>query len=177
MILGPHPLACILPPDMLERLILNGSQEQRQDALRTLARDNSLRSLRAQNLALRIGSFPPLPAHVGVDGVPNRTVFDCTSTEDLRSARRVRAEGEEATGDVAVDEAYDGLGATSGSIWDVYERNSIDGEGMPLQRLPSTTAASYDNAFWDGQRDGLRRRRRPGVRPLHDRRSTSSATS
>ena len=96
MILGPHPLACILPPDMLERLILNGSQEQRQDALRTLARDNSLRSLRAQNLALRIGSFPPLPAHVGVDGVPNRTVFDCASTEDLRSARRVRAEGEEA---------------------------------------------------------------------------------
>ena len=150
MILGPHPLACILPPDMLERLILNGSQEQRQDALRTLARDNSLRSLRAQNLALRIGSFPPLPAHVGVDGVPNRTVFDCTSTEDLRSARRVRAEGEEATGDVAVDEAYEGLGATYRLFWDVYERDSIDGEGMPLNGYVHY-GRGYDNAFWDSQ--------------------------
>jgi Zn-dependent metalloprotease len=150
MIFGPHPLACILPADMLERLVLNGSQEQRERALRTLARDNSLRSLRAQNLALRTQSFGPLPAHVGVQGVPNRTIYDCASTEDLRSARRVRGEGDEATGDVAVDEAYDGLGATYRLYWEVYERDSIDGEGLPLNGYVHY-GRDYDNAFWDSQ--------------------------
>ena len=150
MIFGPHPLACVLPPDMLERLVLNGSQEQRERALRTLARDNSLRSLRAQNLALRTQSFGPLPTHVGVQGVPDRTIFDCTSTEDLRSARRVRGEGDEATGDLAVDEAYDGLGATHRLYWEVYERDSIDGEGLPLNGYVHY-GRDYDNAFWDSQ--------------------------
>jgi Zn-dependent metalloprotease len=150
MIFGPYPLACVLPPDMLERLVLNGSQEQRERALRTLARDNSLRSLRAQNLALRTQSFGPLSAHVGVEGVPNRTIFDCTSTEDLRGARRVRGEGDQATGDVAVDEAYDGLGATHRLYWEVYERDSIDGEGLPLNGYVHY-GRDYDNAFWDSQ--------------------------
>jgi Zn-dependent metalloprotease len=150
MFLGSHSLACILPPDMLERLILNGSDEQRQSALRTLARDNSLRSIRAQNLAFRAGSARQLPVHVGVDGVPNRTIFDCAGTEDLRGARRVRAEADDATGDVAVDEAYDGLGATYRLFWDVYERDSIDGEGMPLNGYVHY-GHDYDNAFWDSQ--------------------------
>jgi len=150
MILGPYPLACILPPDMLERLILNGSQDQREWALRTLARDNSLRSLRAQNVALRVQSSRPLPVHVGVDGVPNRTIFDCGSTEDLRSARRVRGEGDKATGDVAVDEAYEGLDATYRLYWEAYERDSIDGEGMPLNGYVHY-GRDYDNAFWDSQ--------------------------
>ncbi len=150
MILGSHPLACILPPDMLERLILNGSQDQRQQALRTLARDNSLRSLRAQNLALRTQSPRALPVHVGVDGVPNRTIFDCGSTEDLRGGRRVRGEGDEATGDAAVDEAYEGLGATYQLYWEAYDRDSIDGEGMPLNGYVHY-GKDYDNAFWDSQ--------------------------
>jgi Zn-dependent metalloprotease len=150
MTLGPHPLTCILPPDMLERLILNGSEEQRRRALRTLARDNSLRSLRAQNIALRSQSFRPVPAQVGVDGVLNRTIFDCGAMEDLPGARRVRGEGDDPTGDVAVDEAYEGLGATYRLFWEAYERDSIDGEGMALNGYVHY-GRGYDNAFWDSQ--------------------------
>jgi Zn-dependent metalloprotease len=150
MSLGPHSLTCILPPDMLERVILNGSPEQRQTALRTLARDNSLRSVRSHNLALRTEAVRQLPMHVGEEGVPNRTIFDCATTEDPSRARRVRGEGDEPTGDLAVDEAYDGLGATFGLFWDVYERDSIDGDGMPLNGYVHY-GRGYDNAFWDGQ--------------------------
>ena len=61
----------------------------------------------------------------------------------------MRAEGGAATGDAAVNEAYDGLGATW-ELWSTaYSRDSLDGKGMPL--LASVHyGRNYDNAFWDG---------------------------
>ena len=147
---GFHTIACILPPDMLERVVLNGTPEQRENALRTLSQDNSLRSLRAQNLALRAGGARQLPAHVGQDGVPDRTIYDCGSTTDTSGARRVRGEGDGPTGDAAADEAYDGLGDTYRMYWEVYDRHSVDGDGMPLNGYVHY-GTEYDNAFWDGQ--------------------------
>jgi Zn-dependent metalloprotease len=52
---------------------------------------------------------------------------------------------------VAVDEAYDGLGATYQLFWDIYDRDSIDDEGLPLDGVVHY-GVEYDNAFWDGQR-------------------------
>jgi Zn-dependent metalloprotease len=63
----------------------------------------------------------------------------------------VRREGDPATGDPAADEAYDGLGATYALFWDVFERDSIDGRGLPLQAVVHY-GEEYDNAFWDGER-------------------------
>ncbi len=63
----------------------------------------------------------------------------------------MRIEGAPASGDAAVDEAYDGLGATFDLYWDVYERNSIDDEGLPLDATVHY-GTDYDNAFWNGQR-------------------------
>jgi Zn-dependent metalloprotease len=61
----------------------------------------------------------------------------------------VRSEGAASTGDIAVDEAYDGAGATYDLFYEIYERNSIDDRGM---RLDSTVhyGMNYDNAFWNG---------------------------
>ena len=61
----------------------------------------------------------------------------------------VRREGDAPTGDVAVDEAYDGLGATFALFWEAYQRNSIDDAGMPLDATVHYDQ-DYDNAFWDG---------------------------
>ena len=105
-------LACILPPDILERVILEGTPEQRRAALNTLATDNALRSLRAQNAIIRASGGRPLDPNVAEGGKPLRTIFDCTHTQDPASARIVRSEGDGPTGDAAADEAYDGLGAT-----------------------------------------------------------------
>ena len=81
---------------------------------------------------------------------PNRTIADAHNDETLPGAV-VREEGDDPTGDVAVDEAYDGLGATFALFSEVYGRNSIDGAGLPLDATVHY-GVEYDNAFWDGQR-------------------------
>ena len=61
----------------------------------------------------------------------------------------VRGEGSPASGDAAVDAAYDNAYA----VWEFYQalfgRDSLDARGM---RIDSTVhyAASFDNAFWNG---------------------------
>jgi Zn-dependent metalloprotease len=151
MIRHRHTIRCILPPDMLERIILNGDRDQRAAALQTLSRDNSLRAIRAQNAVLRAQAPRTLSAQVAEGGQPFRTIFDCGHSEDPASARIVRNEDDDQpTGDAAADEAYDGLGATYKLYWDVYERDSIDDEGLPLKGYVHY-GDNYDNAFWDGQ--------------------------
>jgi hypothetical protein len=43
------PVRCILPPVILQRIAQRGDEDQRRRALHTLARDTSLRAIRAQN--------------------------------------------------------------------------------------------------------------------------------
>jgi Zn-dependent metalloprotease len=144
------PVRCILPPDILLRIAQRGDEEQRRRALHTLARDTTLRAFRAQNAILRAQGGRPIGAEVAEEGAPQRTIYHCASSEDLASATVARGEGDGPTGDAAVDEAYDGLGATYKLFWDAYRRNSIDDEGLPLKGYVHYGDA-YDNAFWDGQ--------------------------
>ena len=81
---------------------------------------------------------------------PNRTIADADSGDSL-PGRVVRREGEPSVGDLAADEAYDGLGATFALFADVYGRNSIDGAGLPLDATVHY-GRLYDNAFWNGER-------------------------
>jgi hypothetical protein len=62
-----------------------------------------------------------------------------------------RKEGAGPTGDAAVDEAYDGLGATWKLFREIYGRDSVDGAGLPLDGTVHY-GKNYDNAFWDGSR-------------------------
>lgn len=78
-----------------------------------------------------------------------REVYDAENRTTL-PGRLVRAEGEPATGDVAVDEAFDGFGATDALFRDVFARTSIDDAGMTLSGTVHYGQA-YDNAFWDGR--------------------------
>jgi Zn-dependent metalloprotease len=60
----------------------------------------------------------------------------------------VRREGQRPASDKAVNQAYDGLGATYNYYWSNFQRDSIDGQGLPLLGLVHY-ATNYDNAFWD----------------------------
>ncbi len=61
----------------------------------------------------------------------------------------VRVEGQSATGDPAVDEAYDALGASYDFFWKVHGRDSIDNQGFAL--IGSVHyGQEYENAFWNG---------------------------
>jgi Zn-dependent metalloprotease len=143
----------IVPPYVLESIVLRGSGAQRAAALRTLAVDASRRQARSVNAALR-GSGP----REGPDALatlppagPDRTISDAGHGTSVTGLPVVRSEGSPPTGDAAVDEAYDGLGHTYAFWRDAYGRRSIDDADMPLSGVVHY-GVDYDNAFWDGRR-------------------------
>lgn len=79
---------------------------------------------------------------------PLRRVHDAHGTQDL-PGDVVRDEGGDPTGDVAADEAYDGLGATWSLYREAYGRDSLDDKGLALDATVHY-GTDYDNAFWDG---------------------------
>lgn len=143
-----HAIFCILPPHILRSMAQNGTPQQRRAALDTMATDNTFRALRA-GPRLAPAMRKRLRA-MALEGEKQRTIYEAHNTENLPGGI-VRAEGGPATGDPAVNEAYEGLGATYDFFWEAYDRNSIDDEGLPLDATVHY-GQQYDNAFFDGQR-------------------------
>ena len=79
-----------------------------------------------------------------------RAIFTAKNSETL-PGKAVRSEGQPKSGDKAVDEAFDGLGHTFDFFADVFQRNSIDDNGLPLNATVHY-GDGYNNAFWNGQR-------------------------
>ena len=137
-------LNCIVPPYMLREIINNGTQQQRQQALRTIV---SAEAIRVQREIISKEGPPEAILEAGAGGL-NRIVYSADNGGSL-PGREVRTEGGPPTGDPAADEAYDGAGATYSLFFDIFNRDSIDGAGL---RLDSTVhfRTGYDNAFWNG---------------------------
>ncbi|PLZ99813.1 peptidase M4 family protein [Fischerella thermalis CCMEE 5268] len=133
------PICCIVPPHMLENIVVNGNEQQRSWAFHTLNISSQFRGRRNVVGAVNFAVSP---------GEKRRTIFDAKSTEQLPGTL-ARGEGDPPSNDIAVDEAYDGAGATYDLYYEVFERNSIDDKGL---RLDSTVhyGLKYDNAFWNG---------------------------
>src|SRR5512140_3387802 len=140
-----HSLQCILPPYILKNIVANGSASQKQAAVAAVVASAQLRG-RRQALAEASISAATLATAPGAG--KQRRVFTAANGSTLPGTL-VRDEGGPAVSDVAVNEAYDGAGATYDLYWEVYQRNSVDGNGL---RLDSTVHYdnNYDNAFWDG---------------------------
>ena len=145
-----RPITCIVPPHLLLRVIREGDDAEREAALRTLAVDESFRLARAQLAALQRPAASRVAIVGGLGGQPHRTIFDQENSEAIALGRVVRSEGDPAVDDPAVNEAYDGFGATYSFFWDVFGRDSLDDEGHPLLGLVHY-GRDYGNAFWDGQ--------------------------
>ncbi|WP_342375287.1 M4 family metallopeptidase [Myxococcus stipitatus] len=145
-----HSIHCILPPYLLRSIAENGTPQQRVKALRTVATDSTFRALRfAGGRVAAVPAVRRVPAMM-VESQRQRTIYDLKG-EEAFPGTLVRTEGQGACGDLAADEAYDGLGATYDFFWDVLGRDSIDGDGMSLQAYVHY-GKDYDNAFWDGRR-------------------------
>lgn len=146
-----NPLYCIVPPYMLEQIIQNGTTEQQALAQLSLAVTSAFRQNR---LAFARGDIPTGGIAMVAGAVPSaavkqRSVYTANNSSSLPGTL-VRQEGQPPSGDVAVDEAYDGAGYTYDLYENVYKRNSIDNKGMSL--LSSVHyQTGYDNAFWNGQ--------------------------
>ncbi|MFT4156391.1 MAG: M4 family metallopeptidase [Microbacterium sp.] len=81
---------------------------------------------------------------------PNRTISDAAGTKQLPGII-VRTEDDAPVGDVTVNQAFDGLGATFELLLSAFHRNSLDDAGAPLNASVHY-GLDYDNAFWDGER-------------------------
>ncbi len=146
----PHPaMACAVPPHVLERIVRNGSDQQRSWALSTLIQDGSHRTLRDHNARLRVARRGVEPRWPAPPAGPRRSVSDAAGAETL-PGRLVRVEDGSIVADPAVNEAYDGLGATFAFLSTVLGRDSIDDEGMALLATVHY-GDHYDNAFWNGR--------------------------
>jgi len=138
----------IVPPYLLARI---AELDDERFAVAAEAARRALRHeapFRAARLSFSLDESDNLVVEVGAG--PNRTIADAGHLEELPGTV-VRSEGDEPTGDDAVDEAYDGLGATFALFSEVYQRNSIDGAGHPLDATVHF-GTQYDNAFWNGER-------------------------
>lgn len=140
-----HPLLCIVPPYVLAHLARLRDPDLRsvaEAAMRTLVLSERLRGERHA-----IGDIAPRT--VTPTGTRRRTIFDAREGGAL-PGELVRGEEDPPSADPAVNEAYDGLGATYDLFLDRFGRRSIDGKGMRLDASVHYRRL-FNNAFWNGR--------------------------
>ncbi|KPI17906.1 Bacillolysin [Actinobacteria bacterium OK074] len=143
---GFEPVFCtIVPPHVLDTLARNSDAALSDPARRTLERDSLERTRR--RLTTVIGATAVAPAPVA--GEPHRTIYDAKHGTTLPGTK-VRSEGQDPGKDATVNRAYAGLGDTFDLYLKAYGRNSIDGNGLPLNASVHYDK-DYDNAFWNGE--------------------------
>ncbi|MGA4848772.1 M4 family metallopeptidase [Streptomyces sp. G5(2025)] len=145
---GFEPVFCtIVPPHVLDTLARHQDPALAAPARRTLERDAVERTRR--RLTTVIGApAVALPEGAAADK-PHRTIHDAGHRTEL-PGRKVRGEGDKPGKDATVNRAYAGLGATFELFQKSYERNSIDGGGLPMNATVHY-GEDYGNAFWNGE--------------------------
>src|SRR5262245_27515412 len=105
-----HSIFCILPPHILRNIARNGTSEERDFALTTLASDQTMRTSRL-TYSLAGGLKAPHPADALALPHEKRSICNAGHTQDL-PGKLARGEGQAAVSDAAVNQAYEGLGDT-----------------------------------------------------------------
>jgi Zn-dependent metalloprotease len=138
---GDAHINFIIPPHMLDEISKRGKPHQKEWALHNLNVAGFVRGRRSIT-----GILPQAP----VIGHKYRVVYNCHRAADQPpSGTLVRKEGDPVSKDPAVNEAYDGAGATYDFYHDVFGRSSIDDRGMSITSYVHYDE-KFDNAFWDG---------------------------
>ena len=138
-----RPICHIVPPHMLEHIAERATGPAADNARMSLVIDQEQRELRRRG-----------GDRGGDDEKPDRTdarrtVYDTKHSRDL-PGDVARREDAPATDDKGVDEAYFGLGATWRLYHEVYGRESLDDDRLPL-RATVHYARDYNNAMWNGR--------------------------
>ncbi len=124
----------VVPPHVLQDIATRNTKND--DFLKTY---NKTKDMQDTPVAFR-------PRVAGNNG--EREVYDAKAKENL-PGDRARFEGEKATGNEEVDNAYDYTGFIREFYKKEFGRNSIDDQGM---KFISTVnyGDNYENAFWNG---------------------------
>uniref|UniRef100_UPI0034DAC314 M4 family metallopeptidase n=1 Tax=Streptomyces adonidis TaxID=3231367 RepID=UPI0034DAC314 len=136
----------IIPPHVLDKVAQADDPVLAGPARRTLEYDAYQRTHRRLTTVL---GAPAVAAAPLADEKPLRSIYDAEHRQDLPGTL-VRSEGSDPGQDATVNRAYAGLGATFDLFLKVYGRNSINGEGLPLDATVHFDE-DYGNAFWNGE--------------------------
>lgn len=150
-----HPVQCIIPPYMAEKLMQKS--ESKPSAFKTkvqaFATDDKFRSKRQLFSKLSHGAKRVL-LHESLKkatkkAAVNRAVYTAKNKE-TQPGTLVRKEGQAAVKDEDVNRVYDAAGYTWNFYYSLFGRNSIDSKGMKIIQTVHY-GKKYDNAFWDGE--------------------------
>jgi hypothetical protein len=142
------PLHCFVPPYLLRQVASAPGLGIAVDPAaagcckRTLRIDESFRAARASSADFRV-------VEEGVAAGTAWTIHTADNGAALPGAPVRTAEDADPSGDVAVDEAWDGVAGSLAMFREVYGRDSYDGRGAHVSATVHYEQ-DYDNAFWDG---------------------------
>jgi Zn-dependent metalloprotease len=142
-----NPLHCFVPPYILDHLAENAPLPEVQE--------KSEETLEATETALAQRAFFSEQPGLQAFGLPstgrlNRRIYNMWMQQFPTPGLLVRAEGDPPSTDPAVNEAYDYSGTTYEFYDQIFNRNSLDGQGLPLISSVHFGFA-LNNAFWNGQ--------------------------
>jgi Zn-dependent metalloprotease len=147
-----HPLHCFIPPYIMEHMAQSSEARIRALAITNLASSSAFVAFRTSAQAM-----PTLLTSKSPNGGKNRLVYDAKGTNTLPGTL-ARSEGKRATGDAAINEAYDGAGDVYDFYEQLFQRNSLDDNGMTLVSTVHVAEVDFqgdfvpmNNAFWNGQ--------------------------
>lgn len=143
-----HGIHCIVPPHMVEAILLRGNNKQRKMAEQVQREAASFRTMRQDpELTAAIPMLATFESTAELQ--PQRKVYDGGGRVAL-PGKLLREEGGEPTGDAEADQAYDGAGHCYRLYADIFARDSLDGRGLVIESTVHHRR-KYNNAFWNGK--------------------------
>jgi len=147
-----NPIQCIIPPYITDELVKSADPQVRSRAIAQLRMATRMRALREAAQAM-----PTLMASMAPNKKKNRLVYDARQSDQLPGTL-VRSEGQAKITDPGANEAYDGAGDTYDFYYKIFQRNSLDDNGMTLTSSvhvgeidENGQLGPMNNAFWDGE--------------------------
>lgn len=135
-----NPIHCIIPPYITEHLAQSGDPQIRDRAVASLAAAQQIRGYRGAANPQR--SLMPSRS---LNQRKHRKVYDAQRSRQL-PGQLIRAEGDAPVLDEAVNEAYDFTGDAYDFYEQVFDRNSLDDNGMTM--ISSVHIEQGGHAFW-----------------------------
>lgn len=136
-----HCTCFILPAKVLRHLAEKAKGKARAGLLDSALLSEHLRGHRSARALMGL---------TNIAGEKRRTIYDCSQAQTTPPrGKLVRGEGDPASSDVTVNEAYDSCGTTYDFYQQILGRNSIDNRGMRLDSYVHF-GNNFNNAFWDG---------------------------
>jgi Zn-dependent metalloprotease len=146
------PIQCIIPPYINDHLVNSPDPDVRSRAIADIRASSTMRATRVAAQAVST-----LMAAMAPNQKKNRLVYDARKGTQL-PGKLVRSEGQAKLADTAVNEAYDYAGTTYDFYSQLFDRNSLDNNGMTLISSVHVDTVNevgdlvpMNNAFWNGE--------------------------